>query len=130
MMEAKDLASMGIGLIIVALGVLPLLNSFGVGPDFFNLHETLSVSIITWILAVAALYLVFNSVIEITNSNAIGWVSIIVAFVVLAFGVLTILGNFGIGPGLFGLELPTLVYDVLFIAEGLFLLIAGFAMEL
>jgi len=130
MLEAKDIMSMVIGAVITAVGILPLLHAIGIGPDFFNLHEVLPITIISWILAVGALYLVYDSVIEITNSNAIGWASIIVAFVVLAFGVLTILGGFGIGPGLFGLELPTIIYDIIFIVEGLFLMIAGFAMEM
>ena len=130
MLEAKDIISMVVGLIITALGVLPLLNKLGMGPSFFDLHQFLPLAVVSWILAVAALYLVYDSVIEITNSNAVGWASIVVAFLVLAFGVLQILEGFGIGPGLFGLELPTLVYDIVFIIEGLFLFIAGFAMEM
>lgn len=130
MLEAKDILSMVVGAVIMALGILPLLSALGVGPGWFNLHEFLPITIISWILAVGALYLVFDSMIEITNSNGIGWLSIIIAFVVLALGVLTILGGFGIGPGLFGLELPVMVYNVIFIIEGLFLLIAGFAMEM
>lgn len=130
MLEAKDIISMVIGAVIAAVGILPLLHAIGAGPEFFNLHEFLPIAIISWILAVGALYLVYAAVIEITNSNAIGWASILIAFILLALGVLTILGSFGIGPGLFGLELPTIVYDIIFIIEGLFLFIAGFAMEM
>ncbi|MBU0461911.1 MAG: hypothetical protein KJ574_04975 [Nanoarchaeota archaeon] len=130
MLEAKDIISMIIGIIITAVGVLPLLYSFGIGPDFFDLDKLLSVTVISWVLAVAALYLVYDSVIEITNSNAIGWISIIIAFVVLALGILPILETFGIGPGLFGIAIPQMVYHIVFIIEGVFLMIAGFAMEM
>ena len=130
MMETKDIMSMFVGLIIAALGVLPLLNNFKIGPSWFDFSSFLSATIVTWVLAVAALYLVFNSIIEITNSNSIGWMSILVAFVVLAVGVLQILKGFSIGPGLFGITIPAIVYNIMFIAEGVFLMIAGFAMEM
>ena len=130
MMEAKDIASMFVGAVITLVGLLPLLNRFGIGPSWFDISQYLSATIVSWVLAVAALYLVFNSIIEITNSNGVGWVSIIIAFIVLALGVLPILQGFSIGPGLFGISLPAVVYNIAFIAEGLFLVVAGFAMEL
>ena len=49
---------------------------------------------------------------------------------IMVVGVLPALQSFGIGPGLFGLELPILVYHIIFVIEGLFLMIAMFAMEL
>ena len=130
MLQAKDFASMFIGLVITLFGLLPLLSRLGVGPSWFDLTGLVSTTIISWILAVAALYLVFNSILEITNSNSVGWISIAIAFVILVLGVLPILASFGVGPGLFGLSLPGIIYNIVFIIEGLFLIIAGFAMEL
>jgi hypothetical protein len=133
MMEPSDYISGLVGAVIFALGLLPLLNRFGIGPDWMGL-KFLPLTIMSWIIAVAALYLVVNSITELTNSNAIGWVSIIVAFVALCIGILPILGGFGIGPEFFKLEFlksfGTLLYNVVFIAEGLFLIIAMFAMEM
>ncbi|MBI5397838.1 hypothetical protein HZB03_00075 [Candidatus Woesearchaeota archaeon] len=133
MMEAKDFASGFVGLVIFALGLLPLLNRLGVGPEWMAI-KFLPLTIVSWIVAVAALYLVINSIIELTNSNAIGWISVIVAFVALAIGLLPILGGFGIGPDFFNLEFlkgfGQILYNVIFIAEGLFLMVAMFAMEM
>ena len=132
MMETKDYISGFVGILIMALGLLPLLAKIGVGPSWFAL-QFLPISILSWIIAVAALYLVMNSVSEITNSNSLGYISILVAFVVLAIGVLPILASFGIGPAFFALgTLPfmPIVYNVVFIIEGLFLFLAMFAMAL
>jgi len=133
MMEAKDILSAVVGLLLFALGLLPLLNSFGIGPAWMAL-KFLPVTIISWIVAVGALYLVIDSVIEITNSSAIGFISIIIAFVCLAVGVLPILASFGIGPAFFSLgflgAVSKYLYHIIFMVEGLFLMIAMVAMEM
>jgi hypothetical protein len=133
MMEPSDYISGLVGAIIFALGLLPLLNKFGIGPDFFKL-DFLPLTILSWIIAVAAIYLVVNSITELTNSNAIGYASIAVALGALAIGVLPILAGFGIGPDFFKLEFlkgfGPILYNIVFMAEGLFLMIAMFAMEM
>jgi hypothetical protein len=134
MIEAKDIMSFVAGLLLFALGILPMLAKFGVGPSWFNVWKFLPVTVISWIIAVGALYLVIDSVIEITNSSSIGFVSIIVAFVCLLIGVLPILSSFGIGPSFFALSflggLTTIIFNVVLMLEGLFLMIAMIAMEM
>ncbi|MBN1543920.1 hypothetical protein JW898_00480 [Candidatus Woesearchaeota archaeon] len=134
MMEAKDIISFIVGILLFALGLLPLLSKLGIGPSWFNVWSFLPVTIISWIVAVGALYLVIDSVIEITNSSAIGFVSIIIAFVCLLIGVLPILANFGIGPSFFALgflgPVSRYLFDLVFIIEGVFLMIAMIAMEM
>ncbi|MBW2965232.1 hypothetical protein KY363_07280 [Candidatus Woesearchaeota archaeon] len=134
MMEAKDILSFIVGLLLFALGVLPLLNKFKIGPSWFNVWGFLPVTIVSWVVAVGALYLVIDSVIEITNSASIGFLSIIIAFVCLLVGVLPILAGFGIGPSFFSLSFLGVVskylFDIVFMAEGLFLMIAMVAMEM
>ena len=134
MIEAKDIISFIVGLLLFALGILPLLAGFGIGPAWFNLFEFLPVTIFSWIVAVGALYLVVDSMIEITNSSSIGFVSIIIAFVCLAVGVLPILHGFGIGPSFFSLAFlgaaSKFIYNIIFMLEGLFLMIAMIAMEM
>jgi hypothetical protein len=133
MMEAKDIISFIVGLLLFALGLLPLLNSFGIGPDWMAM-KFLPVTILAWIVAVGALYLVIDSVIEITNSSSVGFISILIAFVCLAVGILPILHGFGIGPSFFELSFLGAVgkylYNVIFMLEGLFLMIAMVAMEM
>jgi hypothetical protein len=133
MIEAKDILSAVVGALLFALGLLPLLNSFGIGPAWMAL-KFLPVTIISWIVAVGALYLVIDSVIEITNSSAVGFISIIIAFICLAVGVLPILAGFGIGPAFFSLgflgAVSKYLYHVVFMLEGIFLMIAMVAMEM
>jgi hypothetical protein len=130
MMETKDYVSGLIGLVLIATGALPLLNAANVGPPWFAL-SFLPLQLFAYILAGAGFYLAINSIIEITNSNSIGWISFLFAVVVLAAGVLQVLSRFSIGPGWFELSfISQLFYNILFVLEGILLMIAMFAMEL
>ncbi len=130
MMEMKDWISFFIGALLTAAGALPLLNKFNIGPSAFKL-DFLPLAIFSYVVAVAGFYLMVNSVIEITNSNAIGWISFLVAVALMAVGVLQVLSKFSIGPAFFKLEFITdTVYYLIFTIEGIFLMIATFAMEL
>jgi len=132
-MEAKDIISLLVGLVLFLAGLFPLFAKFGVGPAWFSL-SFLPVTIFSWIVAVGALYLVIDSALEITNSSSIGVVSIIVEFVCLTVGILPILHGFGIGPAFFALgflgPVSTYIYPVIFMVEGAFLMIAMIAMEM
>ena len=130
MMETKDTISFFIGLVLAAAGTLPILHNFGIGPPFFEL-KFLPVELFMYIVAAAGFYLIVNSVIEITNSNAIGWFSFLIAVLFLATGVLKTLHSFNIGPDFFELDfISGIVYYIIFAIEGLFLMIACFAMEM
>ena len=124
MMQMRDWISGLVGLIIFLLGLLPLMGKF----EFLN---SLPVSLLTWIVAGAGFYLAINSIIEITNSNIVGWWSFIVAVVVLIIGMFPLLHTFGVGPSWFEFKwLTPAAYHIIFVVEGLFLMIATFAMEL
>ncbi|MBI2653683.1 hypothetical protein HYX02_02615 [Candidatus Woesearchaeota archaeon] len=124
MMQARDWISGIVGTIIFLLGLMPLMGKF----TFLN---NLPVSLLTWIVAGAGFYLMVNSVVEITNSNIVGWWSFGVAVTVLIIGLFPLLHSFGIGPAWFQFKwLGRSVYNVVFVIEGIFLMIATFAMEL
>ena len=124
MMQARDWISGLVGAIIFLLGLLPMIGKF----TFLN---NLPVSLLTWIVAGAGFYLALNSIIEITNSNVVGWWSFGVAIAVLIIGLFPLLNGFGIGPAWFEFNwLNRTAYNVIFIIEGIFLIIATFAMEL
>lgn len=130
MMETKDWISMLVGAILFCLGLLPMLAAQKVGPSWFSL-SFLPTVIFTWIVAIAGLYLLVESFIEITNSNVIGWWSFFLAAAMLVIGILPIIHTFGYGPSWFVFPwLNEVIYRVIFMIEGLFLIIAGFAMEL
>ncbi len=134
MIETKDVISFIVGLGLFVVGTFNLLAKFKIGPSWFNMSQFLSATIVIWIIAVGALYLVINSIIEITNSSAIGTFSIIVAFICLALGLLPALFSFGIGPSFFQMSFlgaaKDIIFNVALIAEGIFLMIAMIAMEM
>ena len=124
MMQTRDWISGLIGAVIFLLGLMPMLGKF----EFLN---NLPISLLTWIVAGAGLYLAMNSIIEITNSNIVGWWSFGVAITVLVIGLFPLLHSFGIGPAWFQFNwLSRTAYNIIFIIEGFFLMIATFAMEL
>ena len=124
MMQTRDWISGLIGAVKFLLGLLPLLGKF----EFLN---NLPVSLLTWIVAGAGFYLAVNSIIEITNSNIVGWWSFGVAITVLIIGLFPLLHSFGIGASWFEFNwLNRIAYNIIFIIEGVFLMIATFAMEL
>ena len=124
MMQMRDWISGLIGALIFLLGLMPVLGKF----TFLN---NLPVSLLTWIVAGAGFYLMINSIIEITNSNIVGWWSFVVAIIVLIVGLLPLLHSFNIGPAWFEFKwLSRTAYNIIFIIEGFFLMIATFAMEL
>src|SRR3989344_9466583 len=125
MMEAKDWVSFFVGLVVLAFGALPVLHQFGVGAAWFYLPK-MSVQILSYAIALLEFYLVVNSIIEITNSNSIGWFSFLVAFIIMAIGVLHVLGQFGVVSGFLTmtfLDGSEWIYNVIFVVLGLFLMI-------
>ncbi len=130
MMEAKDWISFLVGAVVTCLGLLPLLHAKGIGAPWFALNN-LPVSLFAYIVAIMGLYLLVESFIEITNSNPIGWFSVLIAMAVIAIGILPILFNAGKCPNWCDFTwLTDTVYRIVFIVEGIFLMIACFAMEL
>ena len=124
MMQPRDWISGLIGAVIFLLGLMPILGKFA-------FLSNLPISLLTWIVAGAGFYLAVNSIIEITNSNIIGWWSFGVAITVLIIGFFPLLHSFGIGPAWFEFKwLSRAIYNIIFIIEGVFLMIATFAMEL
>jgi len=130
--EAKDWISGLVGLLVLLAGLIPLLESFGIlNLGFSNIMGTSAfLTVLPFILAALGFYLAIESLIELTNSNHIGWLSFFVGTIIMVVGILPALQSFGIGPGLFGLQPPLLIYNIIFVIEGVFLVIAMFAMEL
>lgn len=130
MMQLKDWISFFVGAVVFLLGFLPILSKIGSGASWFSLNF-LPIAIFSYIAAAAGFYLMIESIIEITNSNIIGWWSFIIACIVLAIGVPPMLNSFGAGPSWFAFPwLSQTIYHIVFMVEGVLLMIACFAMEL
>ena len=130
MIQMRDWISFFVGAIIFVLGLFPILNKSGIGPEWFSMNF-LPVAIFSYIVAGAGFYLMVESVIEITNSNIVGWWSFIIAVVVLLIGLLPLIHSFGRGPEWFAFTwLSPFIYNIIFVIEGFLLMVATFAMEL
>jgi len=131
MFRGRDYISGVIGLVLFIFGLVPILESFNVLNFGITgiLASTWFAAAIPFVLAILGLYLAIESVEELFNSNSIGWISFIIGAIVLVVGLLLSLKAFGIGPGLFGLVISPIIYSIIFLIEGAFLMIAMFMME-
>ncbi|MBN1275459.1 hypothetical protein JXA12_04175 [Candidatus Woesearchaeota archaeon] len=125
--EPKGKISIIVGLIVLALAAIPLLNGWGV--IGFNLPDfivSLIPAVAIWALPALALFLFIDAVDE---DDAIKTLTIILGIVFLIAGVIQILNSFGVlGFGIPFLGRPV-VAEILLGIEGLFLIIATFAMN-
>jgi len=119
--EPKYWISLLIGIIVTALGGIPLLNSWGLLP--WSLPFALSANILLWFVAAVGAYLLIDTFLS--EDDALMWISAAVAIVILAIAIIQILNNFGvIGFGIPFISLTLL--RILFVIEGIGLIIAGF----
>ncbi len=119
--EPKYWVSLISGLIVIALGGIPLLNSWGLLG--FSLPIVIGSPILLWVVAVVGAYLLIDTFLS--EDDTIMWISAGVAFVILAIAIIQILN----GMGIIGFGIPFItqtVLNVLFVIEGIGLLVAGF----
>ena len=125
MMQMRDWISGLVGAVVFLIGI----SAFWGRLDF--LKNIFSDSVLLWIILVMGLYLAINSIIEITNSNILGWWSFGVAAACVLIAALQALHSLGIGPSFFGLGfINGIAYNIMLAVEGIFLMLATFAMEL
>jgi len=129
MFELKDWLSMFAGIIIAALGVLPLLASLKIGPSWFAF--SISITVLAFIVAGAGFYLLIDAFSEIANSNSVGWMTALLGILFMAVGILRLFAaKMGLPEFMQFAWLNPMIYSIIFIIEGLFLMIACFAMEI
>ncbi|MEK6947480.1 MAG: hypothetical protein AABX32_07785 [Nanoarchaeota archaeon] len=122
MMQMRDWVIGIIGVIVGAIGLLSLLKILPFG---------LSRGALVWIAAIAGIILAYAAIVEVTNSNVLGPISIIAAGVILIISLLPALNNMGfLGSwAAFGWVGETF-YKLILVVEGALMAIATFAMEL
>lgn len=134
----RDWVSFFVGLALFVLGLVPLLEQFNVIAWGFStfLSQSWFVAALPYIAAIAGFYLLIEAIEEIINSSSIGWISFGIGAILMVVGLLPILANYGILSSAFSLQgmlsgaAGLLIYRIIFIVEGIFLIIATFAMEL
>jgi hypothetical protein len=123
--EPKGWVALFIGIVVVALGGIPLLSKLGViGFNLGFLENAIGV-VGAYIIVAVGLYLLIDSFMEYDELRVI---SVIVAIVVVAIGLITSLHSLG----MLGFGIPSitpLVYSIIFVIEGIFLILAAFVMQ-
>jgi len=125
--QPKGWISLVLGLILLVLGVLPLLAKLGifggVNPIAF-VTNILTANILQYIVAAAGLVLIIDAFMEM---DALRTWTLVIGLIVLALGLIPVLSSFGI----IGFTIPfltALIYQLIFVIEGVLLIIAAFAM--
>ncbi|MBT3406925.1 hypothetical protein HN419_07255 [Candidatus Woesearchaeota archaeon] len=124
----RSIPSLIVGIILLALGGIPLLANLGVIPNFLPGALTGIIgSIALYLIAAGGLYMIIDAFLEgLDEPN--GVVTLIVGLIIVAVGIINILNKFGI----LGFSVPfmnEMVYNILFVVEGLFLGIGAFFMQ-
>ncbi len=123
--EAKGWISALVGLVLLVFGAIPILSNFNLLPFKLPVFmSSLPAQLLPFIIAVGAFWLIIDAFME---DGGIRAISLIIGVLILAVGVLTLLNRFKI----IGFALPfvtPMVYSVMFVVLGIFLIIAGFAM--
>lgn len=114
--------SLTIGVILFLIGGLPLLNQWGLLP--FGIPSFLSgliTTIAVYLIAAGGLFLLVDAWGE--WGEHIGQVSLIVGLIVIAVGIIQILGNFNVIPLL--VTVPMIAYNIIFVVEGILLIVGS-----
>jgi hypothetical protein len=128
-MSARDWISFFIGLVLFAVGLIPLLNQFKITP--FGLPGFLAgfvAQIFFWIIALAGIYIVVDGLIE-PAGHMIHITLMVLGIIFIIVGLIPILNSFKI----IGFSIPYLsnliVYNIIITIEGVMLMSAGFTMR-
>ena len=127
--QGRKIVGIILGLIFLAIGGIPLLNSFGV-VDFSLPGIPMMV---LWVLGIAGgIVLLIDGLKEagvgFGLSKALMVPTLVAALALLAISLIPLLGEFGV----IGFSLPTIgqtIMDVLFAAAGLLLIVDAFAIQ-
>jgi len=121
--SGRHWASFIAGAVIFTLGLLPLINE---APAFLN---NVLGQIAIYIIAFGGLYVIVDSFFEYTFHSGVFITSFLVGLVVFGVGLVTILNQ--MGKLTFHILPPQLsvLYYILFMLEGLFMMLAAFFMD-
>ncbi|MFH1211793.1 MAG: hypothetical protein V1659_02570 [Candidatus Woesearchaeota archaeon] len=125
--EPHNWVSLFVGLIVTAFGLIPLLSKLKLIPSLLGFLDNIVGVIGVYLIVAFGLYILLDSFLE-DNDNAIKYISIVVAIAVVAVGLITMLNSLKIIAFKIPIVTP-IVFNIIFVVEGLFLIIAAFAME-
>ena len=119
--------SLPLGFILLALGVIPLLEGWGfIGFGLPGFLTTIVGSFVPFIIAAVALFLIIEAFLE-DISSGMGMITAIVGVIVLVLGVIVALNSLGIIG--FGIPFLTMtIYNIIFIILAILAIIGAFVM--
>ena len=125
--QGKNLLSLVLGLILLTLGIIPILNTWGViGFNLPGFLVGIVSQVLIYLIAGSGLWLLVDGFQEGMHSTE-GKITVWIGFLVLLIGVINLLQKFKILP--FGVPfLTAAVYSIIFAIEGILLVVAAFVM--
>jgi len=111
-----------VGALVFLLGLFPLIGK-SLGPV-----SSIIGGIAAYIVAFAGLYIIVDSFFEFSFHSGVGLGTLIIGLLVFSFGIVVVLSLHGI----ISFKVPEIsmfIYNVLFILEGLFLMLGSFIMD-
>ena len=122
--EGKGWLALILGIVAIALGIIPLIASFGwIGWNLPEFLLNIMTTVMLYVIVVIAVILFIDSIWE---DDTLRIISIVVAAVIFVLGLIPILNSFGILG--FSIPISELIVSILLIIEGIFLIIASVAM--
>ena len=118
----QSAGSLGLGALLIALGIWPILNMLGVVGPLPEIVAAWVPTLLPWLFLIGGIYLLVDAFGEWGGWYC--WASVLIGISVLIIGALLLLYQFGLIG--FLLPIPPIVYSVLFILEGIFLIIGSF----
>jgi hypothetical protein len=121
MHTVRHWTSFFVGALIFVLGFLPLI---GKAPAIL---DNVPAQVLSFVVAFGGLYLIIDSFFEYTFHSGVFLVSFLVGLLVFGFGLVSVLHE--MGKIAFSVTIDSIVYNILFMLEGLFLMLACFVMD-
>jgi hypothetical protein len=121
--DPKTLANLIVGFLLTAFGLIPLLNHFGViGWNLPEFMIGLMGNFALYLIAGIGIWLIIDGFLE---DETIQKITLLIGLLVLIFGIIPLLNQFGV----ISITIPflnLLVFQALFVVEGILLIIAAF----
>lgn len=115
------------GMLIFVFGLFPM-----IGKDawLFNLSHHASAVILAYIVAFGGLYIIVDSFFEFTFHSGVGIFTLLIGLIIFSMGLIVVLHSMAVIPfSIPFLDKANIIYQILFVLEGLFLMVAAFIMD-
>jgi len=111
------------GLVLLCFGLFQLIGKAGwLGP-----LGGLTGGVLAYVLAFGGLYVIIDSFFEFSFHSGLGITTLIIGLIVFGLGLVNLLNGFGVLS--FSVPIVDFIYHILFVIEGVMMMIACFVMD-